>query len=159
LPFRFFLDLGPYSVFWDRFQYPSLLAENNQGGRIVANKLMIGLWRFIIKAPPSLWQKQITKSIRRFEKEHQFMTDEHRRVHHFVVRELPILGRPMPPSYAADQLNLPLDRVVSIFDDLEKHMTFLYRNPQGEVIWAYPVTVEKTPHQVTFSTGEQLYAA
>lgn len=125
----------------------------------MANQLMIGLWRYMIKVPPLLWQKQITNATRKFKKELGFMTPEHRRVHHFVVRQLPSLGEPMPPSYVAEQLNLPPDRVVSILDDLEKHMTFLYRNPQGNVIWAYPVTVEKTPHHVTFNTGEQLYAA
>jgi len=35
----------------------------------------------------------------------------------------------------------------------------LVRNSKGEVIWAYPVTVEKTPHRITFNTGERLYAA
>ena len=38
-------------------------------------------------------------------------------------------------------------------------MTFLFRNPAGDVTWAYPVTVDQTPHQVTFSSGEKLYAA
>jgi hypothetical protein len=38
-------------------------------------------------------------------------------------------------------------------------MTFVCRNAQGAVVWAYPVTVEPTPHRATFSTGEELYAA
>ncbi len=38
-------------------------------------------------------------------------------------------------------------------------MTFLFRNPAGEVIWSYPLTVETTPHAMTFSTGERLHAA
>jgi len=38
-------------------------------------------------------------------------------------------------------------------------MTYLYRNARGEVTWAYPVTVDHTPHRVTFSSGEQIYAA
>jgi hypothetical protein len=42
---------------------------------------------------------------------------------------------------------------------MDKHMTFVCRNAQGAVVWAYPVTVERTPHHVTFSTGERLYAA
>lgn len=36
---------------------------------------------------------------------------------------------------------------------------FLFRNSEGEVTWAYPVTVEKTPHSVTFGTGERIYTA
>jgi hypothetical protein len=49
--------------------------------------------------------------------------------------------------------------VVLFLDELEQHMTFLFRNAQGDVVWAYPVTVEQTPHRITFDTGEQLYAA
>jgi hypothetical protein len=44
-------------------------------------------------------------------------------------------------------------------DYLEKRMTYLFRNKDREVIWAYPVTVVKTPHKITFNTGEKLYAA
>jgi hypothetical protein len=38
-------------------------------------------------------------------------------------------------------------------------LTFLFRNEQGAVAWAYPVTTDTTQHDVTFSTGEQLHAA
>jgi len=49
--------------------------------------------------------------------------------------------------------------VNTILVDLEKYLFFLVRNGQGEVTWAYPITVEKTPHALTFSSGERLYAA
>jgi len=49
--------------------------------------------------------------------------------------------------------------VNTILEDLERHMTFLFRNDDGAVIWAYPVTVDRTPHHVKLSTGEQVYAA
>ena len=123
------------------------------------NKLILGLWRFMLKVPPSLWEKQMAKAKKKFDQETRFMTEDHRLVHHFVVRELPFLGRPMPPDYAAEGLEMDPGRVTAILDDLEKHMTYLFRNEKGEVIWAYPVTVDKTPHQVTFDTGEQLFAA
>jgi hypothetical protein len=38
-------------------------------------------------------------------------------------------------------------------------MTFVFRNGQGAVVWAYPVTVERTPHHLVFGSGEQVYAA
>ena len=38
-------------------------------------------------------------------------------------------------------------------------MTFLFRNAQGAVTWAYPVTVEPRRTASPFSTGEQIYAA
>jgi hypothetical protein len=120
---------------------------------------MIGIWRFMLPVPPFLWEKQVAKSRKKIEAEQAFMSADHRRVHHFVVRELPRLGRPMAPECVAEGLGLPLDRVQSILGDLEEHMTFLFRNEEGAVIWAYPVTVDQTPHHLTFSTGEPLYAA
>lgn len=123
------------------------------------NKLMIGLWRYMINIPPFLWEKQIARAQQKFRKEIGFMTREHRLVHHFVVRELPLAGAPLSPDFAADKLKMPLNDVKNILDDLEKNMTYLYRNGRGEVVWAYPVTVEKTPHRAVFSSGEELFAA
>lgn len=87
------------------------------------------------------------------------MSAEHHLVRNFVVRELPVAAKPMPAELIAERLNLTLSRVRDILDELEKNLTFIFRNDQGEVLWAYPVTVSETPHQITFDTGEQLYAA
>ncbi len=87
------------------------------------------------------------------------MTQEHHRVRYFVVDELPRAGKPLEPEYIARQVDLPLERVISILDDLEKHLTFLVRDQAGAVSWAYPVTVDPTPHRLTFKSGERLYAA
>jgi hypothetical protein len=38
-------------------------------------------------------------------------------------------------------------------------LTFLYRGDGRNVDWAYPVTVEQTPHRVTFDNGERFFAA
>jgi hypothetical protein len=123
------------------------------------NKLMLGLWRYIINVPPFLWQKQIAQGKRKFEKEHGSLSEEKRLIHHFVVRELPGNGKPLSPELISDKLGFPADRVKDALDYLEKRMTFLYRNEDGDVVWAYPVTVDKTPHSITFDTGEKLYAA
>ena len=87
------------------------------------------------------------------------MTPDHQLVRDFVVRELPRLNTPLSPETIATAVRLPIDRVRSLLDDLEHAMTFLFRNAAGAVTWAYPVTVDQTPHQVTFSSGEKLYAA
>ena len=123
------------------------------------NKFMVGLWRYIIKFPPFLWEKHISKAKKKFEAANTFMSKEHRLVHHFVVKELPFIGKPLSQDVIADRLGMSIDRVKLILDDLEAHMTFVFRNRQGDVVWAYPVTVEQTPHHVSFHTGEQLYAA
>jgi hypothetical protein len=125
----------------------------------MSNKLMLGLWRYVLHVPPFIWQKQIEKGKRRFEKSYGKMPPDFRNVHHFVVRELPRVGQPIREDLIAGQLGLASDRVRSALDYLESRMTYLYRNEAGEVIWAYPVTVEKTPHRIAFDTGEELYAA
>ena len=88
-----------------------------------------------------------------------FMTGDHHRVRNFVVRELPRAGSALTPEFIAGSLNLPMEQVRIILNELEKHMTFLFRNEQGAVTWAYPVTVDPTPHRITFNTGESLFAA
>ncbi|MBN1152339.1 MAG: hypothetical protein JXA58_03945 [Dehalococcoidia bacterium] len=120
------------------------------------NALLLGIWRMMISVPPSLWQRQMARET---QADLAFMTADHHRVRDFVVRELPRVGRPLPPDLIAAALHLPLERVVAILDELERQMTFLFRNPAGEVTWAYPVTVDETPHRLTFSSGETLYAA
>jgi hypothetical protein len=76
-----------------------------------------------------------------------------------VVTELPRVGQPLPPEDIAGAVGMALDRVVPILDELERNLTFLYRNQSGAVAWAYPVTVDPSPQRLTFSTGEQIYAA
>jgi hypothetical protein len=122
------------------------------------NRLMFGFWRCIISIPPFLWEKQLSKAKKQFKNELAIMSTEHRAVHHFVVKELPTLNKPMSPEFVSQQLNMSQQKVKLILNDLHTLM-ILYKNSKDEIVWAYPVTVDKTPHHVTFSTGEQLYAA
>ena len=129
------------------------------GGGIAAHiglddSLLLGVWRYLLPVPRPIWQSQV-----RGDAELDFMSGEHHNVRDFVVLELPRVGKPLTPEFIAQELNLSLPRVAGILDDLEEHMTFLFRNEQGAVAWAYPVTADRTPHHVTFSTGEQIYAA
>ena len=87
------------------------------------------------------------------------MTADHHKVRDFVVREMPRIAEPIPPGLIARSLDMDLADVVTLLDDLEKNLTFLYRNEHGAVTWAYPVTVERTPQLVRFSSGEEIYAA
>jgi hypothetical protein len=104
-----------------------------------------------------LWQWQIRK--RAEGTDLGFMSEEHHLVREFVVRELPRVGEPLSPEFIAEKVMLPVARVESILEDLDKHMTFVCRNEGEAVVWAYPVTAAATPHHVTFSTGEQVHAA
>ncbi len=121
--------------------------------------LLLGWGRLLLRIPGPIWQQEIARSARAREKSLAFMTPDHHRVRDFVVRELPCIAGPIPPETIAERLDLEQEHVNSILDELEQRLTFLYRNEQGAVAWAYPVTVVPTPHQVSFSTGEQIYAA
>lgn len=121
--------------------------------------LLLGLGRFLLRIPRPIWQQEVARSARASEKSLAFMTADHHKVRDFVVREMPRIAEPIPPERIARDLNMELERVVSILDELEEKLTFLYRDEAGAVIWAYPVTVEKTPHRITFSSSEQIYAA
>jgi hypothetical protein len=78
---------------------------------------------------------------KKIENEFGFMTKEHRMVHHCVVKALPGIGEPLSPELTAKKLDLSQVRVTAILDDLEMSKIVI-RNNEGEVVWAYPVTVE-----------------
>lgn len=118
------------------------------------NQLLLGLWRYVLPIPPQVWQRIVKPDA-----DLDFMDADHHRVRDLVVREMPAQGIPLTPEWISQQLGMNRSQVVAILDELERNMTFLFRNSQGAVTWAYPVTVDKTPHHVTFSTGEQIYAA
>ena len=44
-------------------------------------------------------------------------------------------------------------------DELEKARFFVVRPNHQDISWAFPVTVEATPHALAFNTGERCYAA
>ena len=123
------------------------------------DSLLLAVWRYLVPVPRQVWRSQVRKESELYDGQLEFMTEAHHLVRDFAVRELARVGKPLTPEYIAQELGLPLAQVVVVLDELEKHMTFLYRNPRGAVTWAYPVTVDVTPHHVTLSTGEQVYAA
>ena len=123
------------------------------------DRILIGLGRLMIPIPRLVWQALISKNVRDVEADLKFMSEDHHQVRDFVVRELPRSGEPLSSAFIARALKMPGDRVTAVLDELEKRLMFLFRNEQGAVTWAYPVTVDKTPHQATFSTGEQLSSA
>ena len=122
------------------------------------DRLLLGLGRFMMPIPRVLWQHAMKANAREVRLGLAFMSADHHRVRDFVVMELPRRGAPLPPEAIAAALDLALPRVVALLDELEKHLLFLFRNEHGEVTWAYPVTVETTPHHAHFSTGEEAYS-
>jgi hypothetical protein len=88
-----------------------------------------------------------------------FMSAAHHQVRDFVVRELPRQVRPISPLSIAQTTDLAPAKVKAMLADLEKHLFFLVRDAAGDVAWAFPVTTSRTPHRLTFSTGEKTFGA
>jgi hypothetical protein len=122
-------------------------------------RLYLGLGRYLIPIPPCLMRRGAADSARKTDKVLARLSPEHHLVRDFVVTEIPRRAASLPVEYIAEKLGLPVGRARAIVDELERGKVFLFRNERGEVTWAYPVTAEPTPHHVTFSTGEQIYAA
>ncbi len=87
------------------------------------------------------------------------MTEAHHQIRYFVVKEMVNTQKPIEPEFISEKLNIALELVKPILEELERNLFFLVRNDQGAVAWAYPVTVEATPHRLVFSSGERLYGA
>jgi hypothetical protein len=121
--------------------------------------LLLSLRKHLVPVPRPIWQAEVDHNAENAHHRLDFMSADHHRVRDFVVLELPRRGMPVPSQDIASQLNLSLERTEEILAELERRLTFLFRDPQGEVVWAYPVTVEPTPHRIRFNTGEQIYAA
>ena len=125
----------------------------------MSGTVLIGQGHEITEMPQKDWESGLSQAQQHIKGRLDFMSEEHHLARNFVVRELPNVGEPLSPEFIAQELNLSLSRVQVILEELEKHLTFLFRNEQGAVTWAYPVTVDNTPHHITFNTGEQIYAA
>ncbi len=123
------------------------------------DNLLFGFRRLMIPIPRFIWQGQVRSTAKKTRAHLAALPDEHTVIHYYCVRELPRAGEPLSPESIAQKLHLPVEHVVAALEDLEGRMTFLYRDAEGAVAWAYPVTVDETPHHVTFGTGERIYAA
>jgi hypothetical protein len=123
------------------------------------DSILLASGRHLLPIPGAVWQSQVAKSGAANRAAFGRLPLDDSRVRDLAVVELPRAAAPLSPEFFSDRLGLPLAEVTSILDSLERGMTFLFRNPAGAVTWAYPVTVDRTPHRITFSSGERLYAA
>ena len=121
--------------------------------------VLLSAGQLFTEIPREKWEQRVAQAPKDIAKTLNFMTDAHHLIRNFVVRELPSFGKPLSPELISEGLDLSISSTVEILDELEKNLFFLVRNEQGEVTWAFPVTVDKTPHHMTFSTGKRLNAA
>ena len=109
--------------------------------------------------PRDYWEKKVTIESQHIPAVLDFMTKDHHLVRNLVVKEIARLEKPVSPEGISAKLGMPQSMVTAILDDLERNLFFLVRDARGDVSWAFPVTAEKTPHKLTFNTGERPHAA
>jgi len=123
------------------------------------SEMWLGLGKHMVPLPGFIWRRRVCRDRRLIAAGLSFMTEKHHIVRNFVVRKIADTARPVSVDTIREETGLPPDRIASILDELEKNLTFLYRNPAGEVAWAYPVTAEPTPHRISFASGQIVNAA
>ncbi len=124
------------------------------------DRVLIGGQEKIYEIPAENWRKHLTEGREHMQVRSDFMTEDHHRVRNFAVRELPRnQGKALSAAEISRRLDLSLDRIVTILEELQKNLFFLVLNEMGEVSWAFPVTSDRTPHRLSFSSGESVFAA
>jgi hypothetical protein len=124
------------------------------------DSILIGKRERMLEVPAETWRDHLAGAGHRMATRLSFMTGDHHRVRNFVVCELPRnQGKPLSAEDISRRLDLPLNRVVTILEELQKNLFFLVLNEAGDVSWAFPVTSDWTPHQLSFSSGESIFAA
>lgn len=126
--------------------------------------ILLGEGATLRRIPTEDWKRALEGAPARIAPRLAFMDEDHHRVRNFVVRQLPAEGLDgLSPATIARELNLSAQRCNAILDELERNLFFLVRDPSGQghpnVTWAFPVTVQPTPHRITFSTGETTFGA
>ena len=91
-------------------------------------RVLLGFKHRMVPIPWFLFTRILKRGAEKTKRVLGGLDDEHRRVHHFVVKKLPSLARPMPPDYIADGLKLEVARTIQILDELERRLIFLFRS-------------------------------
>jgi hypothetical protein len=123
------------------------------------NKILLRQGQKILEIPETTWKQHLTQVPQHSQARLNFMTEAHHQVRYFVVKEMVNTQKLVEPDFISEKLGMPIERVKLILEELERKLFFLVRNEQGAVAWAYPVTIEITPHKLSFSSGEHLYGA
>ena len=113
----------------------------------------------IARIPREEWEAELRAAPEGIGKRLTFMTPDHHRVRRFAVAELPRHRQGIAIGDIASALSLPDERVAAIVAELERALFFVVRTKGAAVSWAFPVTVDETPHALAFSTGERCFAA
>ena len=137
--------------------------NKHQGGEFLKinpkHKLYLGFGGFRVLIPPVLSNIGSKKGAKGARKNADCLSEEERRVHHFIVMKMAVVKNPISAALIANELYMSHDRVNEIIDKLENLKTFIYRSDGEKINWAYPLSLENTGFRMTASSGERFFAA
>ncbi len=123
------------------------------------HKLYMGFGGFRMRIPPFLSNIGSKKGAKGARENADSLSEEERRVHHFIVLKMAVVKDPITAELISNELSMSLDRVNEIIDKLESLKTFVYRSDGRGINWAYPLSLDNTGFRMTASSGEQFFAA
>jgi len=122
-------------------------------------KMYMGACKFMIPIPLVISNKGLEKGVSGAREKAGLLSEEERKVHHFVVKKMAVVKEPISKELISEELGIPLEKVEETIDKLEGLKTFLYRSDGRGINWAYPLSLDDTGHRMTASTGESFNAA
>ena len=123
------------------------------------HRLYMGFRGFLMRIPPLLSEKGARQSEKGARANAASLSDEERRVHHFIVKKMAVVNNPITAESITGEFGIKIDRINQILNKLEGLKTFIYRSDGKGIDWAYPLSFENTGFRLTASSGEQFFAA
>ena len=111
----------------------------------MGESVLLGRGRQLLRLPREMWEQHLAQVPEHSGDRLRFMTEDSHRVRYFVVKELPLTGKPIAPEEISAALQMPLARVEAILEELERQLFFLVRNEQ---LLLHELVVQARAHKV-----------
>lgn len=125
----------------------------------MVDHMNVGFRRHVLKLPAAVGRRRVRALTDRARSIMAELSDEDRSLHLFLATQLPLVGLPLTPAWIGGQRDIAAAVVAEQLDRLGQRKALIARNAVGDVTWVYPVTVDSTPHHLTFESGDRLDAA
>ncbi len=124
------------------------------------SSVLIGHGKGFERMDEEAWKQAVVGAIAHMPTRLEFMTPAHHRVRNAAVRGLPAnAGQPLSMRQVAAAAGVSEELTREIAAELERHLFFVVRKDDDHISWAFPVTSDRTPHEVILGTGERIYGA
>ncbi len=124
------------------------------------SSVLVGRGNTFERIDEEAWKAAVANAVTHMPGRLAFMTPSHHRVRNAAVRELPLNGGlPLSMAQVARAAAVPEAAVPRIAAELERNLFFVVRSDEDYISWAFPVTSDRTPHHLTFDSGESIFGA